>query len=113
MIQQYFVTYTTQSSVNDVVFHSEVLRLKIDPVQWIVQKNASGKTKYSLVRFEVYSPLKMFHHRKITVSYVSQQGIGDILFKTEEIICHNPLTWILDKNKPESRISYSLIGWWN
>lgn len=114
MPQQYFVTYTTQSSVSDLLFHSEVVRLnKIDPTLWIDQKNASGKTKYTLVYSDDYNPLKMCHPcRRIAVSYVSQQGIGDVLFKTEKLLRQNPITWILDKNKPNSKIKYALINWW-
>lgn len=114
MPQQYFVTYTTQASVNDVVFHSEIIRLsKIDPIQWIEQKNATEKTKYSLIMFEEYAPFKMgLSSRKVFISYVSQQGIGNILFKTERLIRQNPMTWVLDKNKSSSKIKYALINWW-
>jgi hypothetical protein len=114
MPQQYFVTYTTQSSVNDVVFHSEVIRLnKIDPVQWVDQKNESEKTKYSLIFFDEYTPFKMCPtSHKSFVSYVSQQGIGDLLFKTEKIIRQNPITWILNKNKTSAKVKYALINYW-
>lgn len=114
MPQQYFLTYTTQSSINDIVFHSEVVKLsKLDPVQWIDQKNSLGTTKYSLIFFEEYNPLKvcLFNHR-VFVSYVSQHGIGDLLFKTERIVRQNPLTWILNKNKTESKVKYALINYW-
>lgn len=114
MPQQYFVTYTTQSSISDLVFHSEVVRLtKMDPVQWVDQKNSSGATKYSLVYFDEYNPHKICpSSHRIFVSYVSQQGIGNLLFKTERIIRQNPLTWILNKNSSDSKVKYALINCW-
>ena len=108
-MSQYFVTYTTQSSINDVIFHSEVIRCK-HPIHWIEKQNTFGDIKFSLIMFKEYSIVKF--HCPIVVSYVSQQGIGDMLFKNETLIHKNPMTWILDKNKPTSKVKYALLKFW-
>lgn len=111
MKKKYFITYTTQSSVNDVMFHSEIIFDK-NPIEWIEQKNNLTSMKYSLIRSEEY-PKKLYTRNSKIVSYVSQQGIGDMLFKTEEVIDYHPIIWIINKNTPTSKIKYSLINWWD
>lgn len=106
---QYFVTYTTQSSINDVIFHSDVVRCK-HPIEWIAKQNESGTVKHSLIMFKDYS-LAKFHH-PVVISYVTQQGIGDMIFKNEKLIHKNPMTWILAKNTPTSKVKYALIKFW-
>lgn len=108
-MSQYFVTYTTQSSINDVIFHSEVVRCK-HPIEWITKQNESGAVKYALIMFKEYSMDKP--HRPVVVSYVSQQGIGDMIFKNEKLIRKNPMTWILAKNIPTSKVKYALLKFW-
>ena len=108
--QNYFIAYTTQTSINDVLYHNDTVATK-DPFQWIAQKNAEdSKIQYSLINWEKVEGA-LPRPKKATVTYVSQRGISDNLFKTEEIAKKNPITWISEKNAG-SEIRYSLINWW-
>ena len=109
-LQKYFISYTSQTTINDVLFHNEIINTN-DPLQWINQKNAEdSKIKYALIKWgKIEGSLP--RPRTCTITYVTQNEIGDSLFKTEEIHKKNPITWIIEKNT-NSKIKYTLINWW-
>jgi len=108
--QKYFIAYTTQTSINDILYHNDMVATK-DPFGWVAQKNAEdSKIQYSLINCERVEGV-LPRPKKATITYVSQKEIGDSLFKTEEIYRKNPITWISEKNAG-SKVKYSLINWW-
>jgi hypothetical protein len=112
----HFITYTTQSTINDILFHSEIVPTN-NPLTWITQKNAGqDKIKYALIYWQNIITIGkwtslMFFPRQSTVIYVTQSGVDNLLISMETITKKHPITWLLEKNGNSLNVSYALINY--